>query len=374
MSGQRFHEVLNTVHVYRFPAPPPANGVLGYLGEYGYSMAAAFILSLVVFVRDGFDVVHGHNPPDTFVFIAAFYKVFGVRYVFDHHDLSPEMYNARFAGRPNRLISRALVLVERLSCRLADRVIATNESYKAVEMQRGPVPPDRITVVRNGPDLNRVRTVEPDPVLRGKGKTIIGFVGVMGYQDGIDYLLRALRHLMRDLGRTDFFCVLIGTGDALASMKALATECDLDEHVWFTGPLSAPQFLPYLCAADICVDPDPSNPYNDRCTMVKIAEYMALAKPVVAFDLPEHRVTAEQAAVYVRPSDELEFARALANLMDDPDRRAAMGAYGRQRVESALTWAHSTPHLLQAYEALFADATIPKPAALRERTGTARSV
>jgi glycosyltransferase involved in cell wall biosynthesis len=243
-------------------------------------------------------------------------------------------------------------------------VIATNESYMAVEVQRSQVPRERITIVRNGPNLDSLRKVDPDSGLRGKGKTIIGYVGVMGFQDGVDYLLRALRHLAYDLRRTDFFCVLIGNGDAWPGLRALSSELGIAEHVWFTGMLAQTEFLPYLSAADICVEPGPSNPYNDRSTTIKMMEYMALTKPIVAFDLPEHRYTAREAARYVQPNDELAFARALAQLMDDPDRRAAMGAFGRHRVESALAWPHSVPPLLMAYSTLFA-----RPATMRPTRG-----
>jgi glycosyltransferase involved in cell wall biosynthesis len=355
--GQPWREMIDGVRVYRFPAPPAGQGFLGYLWEYGYSMAAAFILSLLVFLREGFDVIHAHNPPDTFVFIAVCYKLLGKRFVYDHHDLAPEMYYARFGGKGNRLVYRALVALEQLSCRVADHVIATNQSYKSVEMQRGRVPEDRITIVRNGPELQRLRPVAPDPRLRQGGKTIIGYAGVIGFQDGVDYLLRALHHLAHDLGRTDFYCVIIGTGAAQAGLQVLADRLALGEHVWFTGwvPDSDGSYVRYLSTADICVAPEPSGPFNDRSTMIKLTEYMALAKPIVAFDLPEHRFTAQGAALYVRPNDELEFAGALAALMDDPARRQAMGALGRRRVETELAWCHSVPNLLAAYGAVLSD-------------------
>jgi glycosyltransferase involved in cell wall biosynthesis len=348
--GQPWREMLHGVNVYRYWAPPQANGFWGYLWEYGYSMAATFLLSVLLFLTDGFDVVHAHNPPDTFVFIAAFYKVLGKRFIFDHHDLSPEMYCARFPGGDSRWVYRILVFLEKLTCRLADHVIATNESYKKVEMERDRVPEARITVVRNGFEVHQHIAAEPDRSLREKGKTIIGFVGVMGFQDGVDYLLRALHHLLREFGRRDFFCVLIGKGDAWPNLQALAKELALDEHLWFTGRVSDDELLRYLSASDVCVDPDPSNPFNDRSTMLKMMEYMALAKPIVAFDLPEHRFTAQEAAVYVTPNDERAFAIALSQLMDDPLRRDVMGAFGRRRIETTLAWRYSVPNLLDAYQ------------------------
>jgi glycosyltransferase involved in cell wall biosynthesis len=348
-------ETINGVRVIRYPSPPAGNGLVGYLAEYGYSTAVSFILSLWVAVRGGFDIVHSHNPPDTMFVIGAFFKLFGKRYVFDHHDLSPEMYNARFGGKGNRFVFRALEVLERLSCRVADRVIATNESYREVEMRRGKVCAERITVVRNGPELGRIKRVAPDEELRSKASTIIGYVGVMGYQDGVDYLLRALHHLVHDLKRTDFFAVLVGTGDAWHDLRALTTRLGLDDNVWFTGTVSDEELRRYLSTADICVDPDPSNPFNDRSTMIKITEFMALEKPIVAFDLPENRFTAQQSAVFVRPNDERAFAEALVELMDDPDRRARMGAYGRRRIEESLAWNHCSPRLLEVYASLHSD-------------------
>ena len=353
--GQPWREMLDGVRIYRYPAPPAASGILGYLWEYGYSMVATFILSLLVLMREGFDVVHAHNPPDMFVFIAACYKLFGKRFVYDHHDIAPELYCARFEVR-NRLIYHVLVWFETLSCRLANHVITTNQSYKRIEMRRGHVPEERITIVRNGPNPNGVRSINPDLSLRQAGKLIIGYIGVMGTQDGVDYLLRALRYLAYDLGRTDFFCVLVGAGDALPSLKALAKQLDLTECVRFTGWVElAEEVARYLKAMDICVAPEPSNIYNDHSTMIKIMEYMAVEKPIVAFDLPEHRFTAEAAALYVRPNDELEFARALAQLMDDPARRQAMGSFGRRRVETELAWRYSVPHLLEAYRTVLTE-------------------
>ncbi|MDX1523568.1 MAG: glycosyltransferase family 4 protein [Anaerolineae bacterium] len=351
-AGQPWHERIGDIRVYRFPAPPDGDGLLGYLWEYGYAMMATLLLSLLVFFRDGFDVLHAHNPPDTFVFIAAIYKLFGKRFIFDHHDLSPEMYHARFDGQGSRLVYLVLLCLEKLSFRLADHVIATNESYKKIALERGRVPEERITVVRNGPESGRVRLVPPDANLRRLNKTIIGYVGEMGFQDGIDYLLRALHHLLYDLGRTDFFCVLIGHGDAWDTLNDLAIALSLEKVVWFTGHVTDAELIRYLSSADICVDPDPSNPFTDRSTMIKMMEYMALGKPIVAFDLPEHRVTAQVAAVYAKPNNELDFAQKIALLMDNPIRRQYASRYGKQRVETSLAWPRQATNLLAAYAAL----------------------
>jgi glycosyltransferase involved in cell wall biosynthesis len=350
--NQPWRQLRKGVQVYCFPQPPQGDGLLGYVLEYGYAMAAAFVLSLLVLWREGFDVVHAHCPPDTFVFIAAFYKLLGKLFVYDHHDLSPELYSARSETEGSRLVYRALLGLERLCCALADHVITTNESYKRVEMQRGRVPGQRITVVRNGPDLKRLRPVIADPILRRDGHMIISYVGWMGLQDGVDYLLRALRHLVHDLGRSDFLCVLVGTGEACARLRQMAEPLGLAGHVLFAGWVAPQEVARYLSAADVCVAPEPSNPYNDRSTVVKMMEYMALGKPIVAFDLPEHRVTAQGAALYARPNDELDFARQIVTLMDDPQLRDAMGQAGRERVEKELAWPHQARLLVGAYGTL----------------------
>src|SRR5206468_12342596 len=220
--------------VYRFPAPPAMNGVAGYLVEYAYACTAIFALSLLVWLREGFDAVHAHNPPDLFVVLGAFYKLLGKRFVFDHHDLAPEMYAARFRNRARPIVFRALMVFEKLSCLLADHVIAANESYQRMEIERDGVTADRITIVRNGPDLVRLRPVPPDPELRRRGRTLFGYVGVMGTQDGVDYLLRALRCLL-DGGCRDWYCVLVGTGPSWHELQELTGILGLTGHVWFTG-------------------------------------------------------------------------------------------------------------------------------------------
>jgi glycosyltransferase involved in cell wall biosynthesis len=311
-----------------------------------------FILSLLVWARHGFDTIHSANPPDTAVLIAIFYKLFGKKYVFDHHDLAPEMYWVRFKGKGSKIVHWVLMFLEILSCRVASRVIATNESYKAMEIQRGKIRAERVTIVRNGPDLDRMSLSDPDAILGKKADVILGYVGTIGYQDGLDYLLRALNLLITELGKKDFYCVIIGKGAALPSLQELAVKLGLQEHVWFTGFIPDDDMLRYLSTADICVDPDPSNPFNDRCTMIKMMEYMALSKPIVAFDLPEHRVSAGESALYACPNEELDFARQIALLIDDADRRQKIGRAGRKRVEKVLAWPHQLKSLLEAYEML----------------------
>ena len=342
-------EVMDGVHVYRYRPHFSGGGAGGYLWEYGWALALTFFLTLRIWWERGFDVIHAHNPPDIFALVALFYKPFGKKFVFDHHDLAPEMYQAHFGGG-SRLMFRALVFFEKLSCKLADHIIATNESYKRMAMERSGVSGERITVVRNGPDLTRVKLTEPDLQLRAKAPTIFGYVGAMEHQDGLDYLVRALRHLLHDLKRTDFYCLAIGDGVALEGLKQLAKQLDVQDHILFTGFVAEEDLMRYLSTPDIMVDPDPSNPFTDRSTMIKMMEYMALSKPIVAFDLPEHRVTAEDASLYAVANDEGDFAAQLVRLMDDPQLRAEMGRRGRRRVESHLQWSHQEKCLLAAYD------------------------
>jgi len=355
LNGQPPRDRWRGVHVYRYRKPFDPQGAVGYALEYAQATLAALALSVRVALERGFDVIHAHNPPDTYWLVGALYKPFGKRFVYDHHDLSPEMYSARFPDRPGGMLRSILGALEKLSYRVSDHVLVTNESYRRVAIGRGRMSADKVTVVRNGPDFGRVHQVPADPELRARAATLLGYVGVMGYQDGIDHLLRAIAHLVYDLGRTDTLAVLIGGGDAWEEMRRLAVELEIEPYVWFTGPVDGDELMRLLSTVDVCLDPDPSNPYTDRSTMIKMMEYMTLGKPIVAFDLTEHRVTAGEAAVYVEADDDLEFARAIAELMDDPERRARMGAFGRRRVQSELEWAYSVQHLLEAYAQLFGE-------------------
>jgi glycosyltransferase involved in cell wall biosynthesis/peptidoglycan/xylan/chitin deacetylase (PgdA/CDA1 family) len=349
---QQNYETINGVEVYRYPAPLSGRGFGGYVAEYGYAMAASLVISWIIFLRHGFDIIHAANPPDTFAFIGMFYKCLGKQFIYDHHDLAPEMYLARFKGAGSKVVFHALVGLERLACKMADRIIATNESYKAMEMERAGVPPERIKVIRNGPDLTRFNKIDPAERSSSKDRTILGYVGVTGFQDGLDYLLRSIRHLRYTLGRTDFTCIIIGAGDALPSLQSLSRDLKVSDVVQFLGWIEPDQVAQYLSGADICVAPEPSNAYTDRSTTIKLMEYMALSKPIVAFDLPEHRVTAGAGAVYVADNDELSFAKAIAELMNNSERRQIMGSIGRDRVENELAWCHCAPHLLAVYKKL----------------------
>lgn len=325
--------------------------VLGYLVEYSYFTLGCLAVSVYIARKGRFDVIHANNPPDTLFVVGAVHKLLGARFVFDHHDLSPELYQSRY-GTQGGLVAFMLALCEKASTRLADVVITTNESYKRIDIQRNGVDPRRVFVVRNGPDLQRVRLLEPDEELRKRARVLFGYVGVMNPQDGVDHMLRALSYLLTELGRSDFFCVAVGYGDSLEELKSLSAELGLSDHVMFTGFIPDTEMLRILSTVDICLDPNPSNPLNDVSTWIKVMEYMALGKPVVSFELQETRVSAGDAAVYVTPNDEAEFARAIASLMDDETLRAQMGAIGVRRVATTLSWSVTSANLVSAYRRL----------------------
>jgi glycosyltransferase involved in cell wall biosynthesis len=353
LRAQPKREMLNEVRVWRYTPAPEARGLLGYALEYSYALAATLVLSLRLALRHGFDVLHAANPPDLFVLIAAVYKPFGKRFIYDQHDLAPEMYRARFAGRSRPLVRTVLLGFERLSYLFADHVIVTNESYRAIAMSRGRVPAERISIVRNGPDEKQLAyKAAPAPGLSRPGMTGIAYLGLMGVQDGVKHLIQALHHLRRDLGREDFWCLLLGCGEEQGHLEDMVRQLELSSHVKFAGFIADPDYIPFVLAADICVDPDPSSEYNDRSTMVKIMDYMTFGKPVVAFDLPENRFSAGNAAIYVKPNDDLEFAKALARLMDQPDERLRMGIAGRRRIDAELAWCYSARSMLSAYAAV----------------------
>lgn len=356
--NQPAYEYLNGVHVHRFPAPPEGTGVIGYLSEFGYATVAIFITSLSVLYQRSFDAVHLHNPPDVLVLIALFYKLLGKRIIFDHHDLAAEMYAALF-DRPSRLIQRVLLAFEKLSCRVADHVIVTNHSYRTIDIERNGVQPEEITVVRNGPDA-RFRPVVPDPLLAAGEKIVICYTGEMGRQDGVDYLVRALARLKHDLNRVDFICRVVGRGVAVEDARTLAAQLEVADQIEFTGYVDFREVPRYLSSCDICVAPEPSNAYNNCSTVIKMMEYMAIGKPIVSFDLPEHRFSAGQAAIYAKPNDELDYACQIEYLMDHPEVRSKMSQAGRMRIDAGLGWPHQAKILLSAYEKVFQDLWVAK--------------
>jgi glycosyltransferase involved in cell wall biosynthesis len=353
---ERKFEAIDGIHIYRYRLPLEAAGAAGYALEYALALAWTFVLAWRVLLTRGFDVVHACNPPDLFFLIGSCFKLFGKKFVFDHHDLGPELYEAKFGRRD--FFHRLLLKLEYWTFRAADVSIATNESYRRIAIGRGGMPPERVFVVRSGPSLERLKLLPPDERLKRDRRYLVGYVGVMGRQEGIDYLLRAARHIVIDRGRSDVHFGLVGGGTSLEEMKALAVELGIADYVTFTGRVPDDEMLAMLNTADVCVNPDLANEMNDKSTMNKIMEYMALGKPMVQFDLAEGRYSARRASVYARKNDAMDLAAKIVELLDDPLRRAEMGKYGRRRVENELAWSHEAPKLLAAYEALWGGAAL----------------
>jgi glycosyltransferase involved in cell wall biosynthesis len=347
-------EEIDGIAIYRYDLPTEGEGALGYAIEYSAALFHTFLLTLRVLFTRGFDVIHACNPPDLFFLIGGFFRLFGKKFVFDHHDINPELYEAKFGRRD--LFWKLMVALERLTFRTANVSLATNESYRRIAIERGGMDPDRVFVVRSGPSLERLRVLPPDASLKRGRKHLVGYVGVMGRQEGIDLLLRAVRAIVHELKRDDIQFGLVGGGTSLEEMKALARELEVEDFVTFTGRVPDADLLAMLNTADVCVNPDVANAMNDKSTMNKIMEYMALGKPIVQFDLAEGRFSARDASLYARPNDCADLAAKIVELVDDPERRAAMGAFGRRRVENELEWRYEVPKLRAAYRSLWPSA------------------
>ncbi len=350
---EKSFEHIDGIDIHRHPLPGEADGTLHYVLEYGTALFFEFWLSLRVLFGRGFDVIHACNPPDTIFLIGGLYKVFGKKFVFDHHDINPELYEAKFGKRGFGY--RLLAALERMTFNTADIVISTNESYRGIALGRGGKAAKDVFVVRSGPDLTRMKEVPPNPALKQGRRYLVGYVGVMGKQEGIDLLLQAIQLIVQHLGRTDIHFGLVGGGTELNAMRDLARDLGVADYVTFTGRAPDSVLLEMLNTADLCVNPDRATEMNDRSTMNKVMEYMALGKPVVQFDLTEGRVSAGDASWYARPNDVADLAQKMVALLGDEPLRARMGAIGRERVESALSWQHEAPRLIAAYEHLLGE-------------------
>lgn len=348
---EKQYELIEGVHVYRHPICEASDGAFGYLREYAGALMWQMRLALKIWRTRGFDVIHACNPPDLIFLVAMFFKLFGVKFVFDHHDLCPELFETKFERRG--VFWRLLLVIERLTFALADVSIATNQSYKKIAIDRGRMKPERTFVVRSGPRLDRLEVRPPKAELKNGADILIGYVGVIGHQEGLDLLVDAIDVLRAHYSPAKIHVAVIGAGPALDEIKQLATARGLNDAFTFTGRASDDLMLDILNTADICVNCDRFSVMNDLSTMNKILEYMALAKPIVQFDLHEGRQSAGEASLYARPDDPEDFAAKIAHLIEHPDDRARMGALGRQRILDELSWRHSAPFLLAAYDAVF---------------------
>ena len=344
-------EILEGVTVYRYPMPYTANRALGYLLEYSWMLFFSFLYACYVYFQRGFHIIHACNPPDLLFLVALPFRLLGVKFVFDQHDLCPETFQSKF-GREKSSLLRVMFLLEKWTYRLAHAVISTNESYRQVAIERGHVPPERVWVVRSAPDLKRFTPTEPESQLKRGKRFLVCYLGTMGQQDGVDYLLRSIRIIYHEQKRRDIQFVLMGGGENLPVLQKMAQDLELRETVLFTGRIPDNLLRQYLSTADLAVAPDPVNSLNNVSTMNKILEYMAMSLPIVSYRLVESERSAGEAALYTEDNNEEDFARKIILLLDEPERRRKMGDYGRKHFEEELSWDRSSEQLFAAYRSL----------------------
>ena len=349
---EKEEEVLSGVHIFRHDLPGEGSGPVGYVKEYGAALYHELRLARKIYREIGFDVIHGCNPPDDIYMVAKWFRKDGVRYVFDHHDICPELFEAKF-GKKSGLLYKSQLWLEKKTYQNAAFAFVTNESYKKIAIERGGMNPEKVYVLRSGPKLERLKIQPPRPELKGGSPYMVGYLGVIGKQEGIPYLLEAARYIRTKLGRDDICYGIVGGGTSLEELKKLSVEMGLDDIVTFTGRAPDDVMLDYLNTADICVNPDEYNPMNDKSTMNKVLEYMALGKPIVQFDLTEGRYSAGEASLYAKPNDAVDMAGKIVELLDDAEKRKKMSAYGRKRVVEELSWEHTSKALLEGYRAFF---------------------
>ena len=347
-SSPKGFEVLDGVRIYRHPSPAEGSTPAGYMWEYGCTLVWEFLYAWWIFLRHGFDVIQGCNPPDNIFLVAVPFKLFGVKYIFDHHDANPELYISKYEKRG--ALYKILVLLEKLTYRFSDVLIATNKSYQDLAVSRGGLAPGNVFVVRNGPEKDKFKPVSPNPARKNGKKFLVGYVGNMSIQDGLDILLDVALYIKKS-GRSDVFFTCVGGGTELNKLKKMVEEKDLLDTVCFTGRVSDEELLEVLSTADVCVNPDRPSEMNDISTMIKIMEYMGLGKPIVQFESTEGRFSAQAASLYAAKNAGVEdFAAKILWLLDRPEERAKMGELGRKRIEEQLAWDYSVPELLAAYE------------------------
>ena len=345
-------EIIDGIYIYRHSLPLEASGALGYLLEYSAAIFWEFFLAFKVLFTRGFDVIHACNPPDLIFLVGGFFKIFfRKKFIFDHHDINPELYEAKFNRKD--FFYHLMVFFEKITFMVADRSIATNNSYKKIAINRGGMSDDKVHVVRSGPDLGRLKIMPPVLSLKNNKEFLVGYIGVIGQQEGIDYLLISIKHIVKVLCRNNIHFTIIGDGTELLKLKKYACELDISDYVTFTGRIPDQEMLKILNTTDVCVNPDVANEMNDKSTMNKIMEYMALKKPIVQFDLTEGRFSAQSASLYAEKNNTIDFAEKILQLIDDPDARIKMGECGYNRVVNQLEWEYEAPKLLEVYDKLW---------------------
>jgi glycosyltransferase involved in cell wall biosynthesis len=359
-------EFLNGIHIYRYSPGPEARRAAAYSIEYSVALASQLLLALRIRLRHKIKIVHICNPPDLLFIPALPLIAAGARLIYDHHDATPELMVAK-GQRENGPLVRLTKLFERLTYRFAHVSIETNESFQDIALQRGGMSPEDVFIVRSAPDLERFAKAEPDEVWRRGRKHLVGYIGIMGNQDGLDYLIAAANLIVREMGRDDIQFVLVGAGPELPRLQAKVKTLGLAEHVEFTGLVSSGRELgSIISTADVCVSPDEANHMNDISTMNKIMEYMALSRPIVQFDLREGRVSAGEASLYAERNDVSSLAAGIIRIIDDPELGAKLGQIGRERFLSSLSWEFQIPKLLAAYDRALQKTRTPLPASSGE--------
>jgi glycosyltransferase involved in cell wall biosynthesis len=348
--GRDSFEAFQGVRVYRYPLICQARGGLGYLIEYSWAFLCTTLLSVYLWVRHGVDIIHSANPPDIFFVLGWFFKLFGKKYIFDEHDVSPELYESKFKRRD--WFYHLLILLQRTSYRVADLVISTNQSYQEIARERGKLPEERLLIVRNAVDTSYFHSSRPRSELKEPFTYMALYLGVMSKQDGVDRVLRAARQLVDTYGRRDVLFVMIGKGECWDELQELARELHVDDITRFTGRISDELLMEYLSTADVCLAPDPPDRMNQISTMTKILEYMAFGRPIVSFDLLESRRSAGDAAVYVEKDDPYLFAQAIQDLLNAPSRCEKMSRIGKDRTARLIGWDQARKNLLAAYSRL----------------------
>ena len=344
---KRGYEVIDGVRIYRHSMPKERAGRFGYLMEYGCALFWEFLYTWWIYLRHGFQVIQGCNPPDTIFLVALPFKLLGVKYIFDHHDVNPELYVSKYNQKG--FLYKILVAFERLTYRFSDVVLVTNLSYRDLAINRGGLSPKDVFVVRNGPDPGSFKPVSPNPNLKYGKPYLVGYVGSMSFQDGLDILVDVAEHI-KNSGRRDVHFTCVGGGSELPKLKEMVLGKNLKDTVTFTGRVSDQELLEILSTADVCVNPDRPCEMNNISTMIKIMEYMALGKPIVQFDSKEGRFSAKEASVYADTQQQIpDFADKILWLLERPDERKRMGAFGRKRVEEELAWQYSVENLLAGY-------------------------
>ncbi|MDP4263359.1 MAG: glycosyltransferase family 4 protein [Bacteroidota bacterium] len=351
------YECLNGIHIYRHPLPLEAKGAWGYLREYFAALFWEFLLSWKIYFRKRFHVIQGCNPPDLIFIVALFFKLFGVKYVFDHHDINPELYIAKYNKKG--MFYKFLLWAERLTFKTANYSIATNESYREIAIRRGKMPPEKVTVVRSGPKLDRLKLTAGNEKYKKGRKYLVGYVGVIGEQEGLDLLLESVKYITGK--RQDVQFAIVGGGTDLENLKKMSAEMGLNDYVDFYGRVDDETLVDVLNTSDVCVNPDKPTVMNNLSTMNKIMEYMALKKPIVQYDLKEGRVSAQGASLYAVNTDTTDFAKKITWLLDNEETRKQMGEFGYQRIINELSWNYEKDRLVDFYRKVLKTKYVTEP-------------